>query len=234
MKYIAKQINPEYQESPMWLDFNEYENLFIVPARNCYGVNEKEYNEFIEKLDNTFYHINHNGFGSMGWQYENFAECLHFELYDGDSTEMTDELVEKWEKFFENYHTNLTNDICEALEIFTGDEWNYKEIRGACQGDWACVVYNLKYWNCEDIKNIEIEYFNLGTEWMIDENGVEETELESDDFDPDNYNGCCCYVYSWNIDGQRKELADIIGCDAADVVMFAHDGCIKKSKYKIV
>lgn len=229
MKYIAKQINPEYQESPM--NYDEYENLFIVSARDCYGVNEKEYNEFIEKLDNVFDSID-DGFGAEYWQYENLAECLHFELYDGDSTEMTDELVEKWEKFFENYHT--TSDICEALEIFTGDEWNCKEIHGCCQGDWACVVYNLKHWNDENIKNIEIEYFNLGTDWMINENGVEETELESDDFDLDNYDGCCYYVYSWDVDGQREELANIIGCNASDVVMFAHDGYITKSKYKIV
>ena len=54
MKYICRQVNPAYQESPMYGDkdrWNEiYDRLFLVPADHCYGIR----NDILKDFFNNF------------------------------------------------------------------------------------------------------------------------------------------------------------------------------------
>lgn len=236
MKYIARQINPEYQSSPMWTFFDEsnYDGLFILADRGCKGINEDVYNEFVEQLEAVQTEIE-NGFGEYSWQYENFTECLKFELYNG--LEKDNYNVEEWEKLFENFDADSYDDVCRALSLIDGNEWDYQSIHGCVQREWAYVIYNTSLWDENAINKIEIEYFNLGTEWAVSFDGIEIDENEIDnDFDiADSVDDwCTMYVYNWSDDGQRAEIADAIGCKAEDVIMFEYAGSYSTPIYSKV
>ena len=50
MKYICRQVNPAYQESPMYRDrgiWNEiYDRLFLIPTDHCYGIRNDVLRDF--------------------------------------------------------------------------------------------------------------------------------------------------------------------------------------------
>lgn len=54
MKYICKQVDPAYQESPMYRDrgiWNEiYDRLFLIPTDHCYGIR----NDILKDFFNNF------------------------------------------------------------------------------------------------------------------------------------------------------------------------------------
>lgn len=87
--------------------------------------------------------------------------------------------------------------ITALLSIVTGTEWEYKCIRGCCQGDW-----NYAYYRKEDFPNgideFEVEYFNTGSEWLVDD------ELS-------------VYCHSWRDEDIATEIADAYGCAAGDI-----------------
>ena len=67
-------------------------------------------------------------------------------------------------------------------------------------------------------REIETEYFNTGDEWKIDDNGDTFT----------------VYTHSWRDDEKRQEIADAVGCDPSDVILYAFDGYEYTPKYKEV
>lgn len=63
-----------------------------------------------------------------------------------------------------------TNNIfCRVLSIVDGKKWGWKIIRGCCQSDWNEIFYSVDDWNREALAAFEIEYFNMGSEWIIDD-----------------------------------------------------------------
>lgn len=235
MKYIVKQINPEYQKSPFYTfrEIEGLENIFIFGNRDFCGVNVNEYDEFINQIESVLSAID-DGFGETYWQYESFEECLKNELYG--SIEMNEKIIENWEKLLNNdFDIDSYADICNALGLYTGKEWDYTIIKGCCQGDWQNVIYCVDDWSNEDIKRIEIEYFNLGSKWLICENPIEDEELTSEDFDIDNIeHDFSMYCYSWNDNGIKEEIADCIGCNVEDVVLFKFNGYTRIANYTMI
>lgn len=233
MKYIVKQINPEYQESPLYTFKDEIENIFILGNRDFCGVNVDEYNEFINQLESVLTAID-EGFGEFYYQYENLEECLKNELYG--SVEMNEKIIETWEKLLnDNFDIDSYADVCCALDLYTGKTWKYTTIRGCCQGDWQNVIYCIDNWNNEDIKRLEIEYFNIGSEWLIYENPIEDEVLTSKNFDINDIDyDYGTYCYNWSDEGIRQEIADCIGCNVKDVVLFKFDGYTRIVNYTMV
>ena len=117
--------------------------------------------------------------------------------------------------------------LCQALQLITGAEWDYSEIRGCCQGDWQNVIYKAASWSSTALEAFEMEYFNLGTEWIIHD---EETEPEA----PEDINGYGVYITAYDEDETRQQLADAIGCSPEDVVMYAYNGSYSVDTYKLV
>ena len=63
-----------------------------------------------------------------------------------------------------------TNNIfCRVLSIVDGKKWGWKIIRGYCQSDWNEIFYPVDDWSREALAAFEIEYFNMGSEWIIDD-----------------------------------------------------------------
>lgn len=119
---------------------------------------------------------------------------------------------------FEWCSSSAENDIlCRVLELITGRAWEAATIRGCCQGDWQNIIYPAEYGRAW-LEAFETEYFNTGTEWIIDPDG-------------DAYS---VYCTGWNNDLIRAEIADSYGCDSGDVILYAFTGWSRTAEYEEV
>lgn len=234
MKIYARQIAPEYQESPLFL----YDELFPDDIAVFGNENYKEHlPEIVEHVLNVLRQ------GELADVLEHLESW--YDWYKNETEAIIDYLPPfKREKYSNNEIHALRNHvidfsccvcsrendiICAILSIVTGEKWDYKCIKGCCQSEWNYIFYPVEKWSQEALKAFEIEYFNEGSEWIID-NG--EFNPESDI--PSNINGYSIYCTSWNDEGIKKEIADSAGCDPLDVVLYAFDGWIKTEQYKQV
>lgn len=105
--------------------------------------------------------------------------------------------------------------MCSVLSIVTGNRYEWRTITGSCQGEYADVIYPSDRFDDKAIDALETEYFNMGTEWMLDDL-------------------CSVYCYGTTNDDIRSELADAAGCNPSDIEMHKFDGYIHETKYEIV
>lgn len=75
----------------------------------------------------------------------------------------------------------------------------------------AVFFYKKDEWTYESIKNLEYEYFNLGTDWEI-YTGENKQYLEN------------VYTHSYCTADIKKEIAEHTGCDVSDITLFKLDG----------
>lgn len=193
MKIKAYQVAPEYQEAPLWL-FDE------MP-------------EGVEVYGNKYYERHTSA------TFDEVLECL--EYGDFSDFEFTGYKAERMEELCNKYGTRGADDegiIAEALSIVTGQKWECKQISGCCQSDWNYIYYRPEEWTEKALEYFEIEYFNTGEEWRIeDEEG--------------DYMGSV-YTHEWNDDEKKREIAENIGVDPGEVTLYLFDGWTKTAKYK--
>lgn len=116
--------------------------------------------------------------------------------------------------------------LVDVLSIVTGEEWDYKEIHGCCQGEWNTVYYPVQYWTKESLEAFETMYFNTGSEWIVHEGDTEPTS-------PEEIDGCTYYCVSWNDEGIKKELAEAVGGKPEDVILYKYVGSVSIPTYKV-
>lgn len=193
MKYKAYQIAPEYQESP--LCFDDDIGVEIYGNKDYTRHTSETFNEVLNCLD-----------------YGDFSD-FESKLTGCDAARIND--------LCDEYGTRKANDqgiIAEALSIVTGQEWKCKEISGCCQSDWNYIYYRPDEWTEKALEYFEIEYFNTGEEWRIeDEEGNEEF----------------VYTHEWRDDEKKRELAENIGANPEDITLYFFDGWTKTAKYKM-
>lgn len=234
MKIYAKQVPPEYQESPLYLgDFpediavygNRHYNKHLPP------VFERVY-DALESGDllEAWEAINDNG----GGHYYNWASALCMLVPENGRGPYTrEERKHKWPDIAWRYYNaspgSLDEDIalCEALELATGEAWETGTIRGCCQGDWQNVCYPVKNWSREALEEFETEYFNTGSEWFVHD---ENTEPDG----PEDINGFSCYCHGWKTEDIKKEIADAYGSADAEVILYEFSGWSRAATYKEV
>lgn len=229
MKVYAKQMNPAYQESPLFL-FDEWPDgdLILVGNRDYRERTIAEYDQIHDYFDNMASEWAQNGmYGSEKYSLKEILHDYGFERNDGKP--WTTNQRHEWKLLMESEYYDSSDEevILKALELMTGHEWKSGTIRGCCQGDWQDVYYRVDRWNDKSLEAFETEYFNTGSEWMIHD---EDEEPE----DPEDISGFTCYCVSWNKDGIREEIASAAGCKPEDVVMYAWDGTYSVNKYRIV
>ena len=209
MDIIAKQIPPEYQESPLFLG-GEYwpENVFVFGNRN-YNQHADTLDELrtaLENIADIFDDMRHG----YGWT-NNLAYAIRCELPNEYRREYTRperlRIVELANKYSEAKSHEENDILCEALGMFTGKNWSNGTIRGCCQGDWQEIIYPAEYGR-EWLEAFETEYFNTGTKWLVD---------------PD---GDCVSVYAhgWNDNLIRAELADAMGVNSDEITLLKFTG----------
>lgn len=219
MKITAKQIPPEYQESPLFLVPEFWpENVFVFGNRNFrqHADGLDEIRTALENIADVYDDMQHG----YGWT-NNLAYAIRCELPDEYHREYTRpermQIVELANRYSECRSDEENDVLCDALELFTGKSWSNGTIRGYCQCDWQEVIYPAEYGR-EWLDMFEIEYFNTGTEWIVD-------------LDGDNLS---VYAYGWNNDLIRAELADAIGATPDEIEMHAFTGWSRTPVYEEV
>lgn len=216
MKIIARQIPPEYQESPLFYGDEFWpENVYVFGNRdyNQHAGPLEALRRALENIADVFDDMQHGN----GWT-NNLNYAIRCELPNEYRREFTRPerllIVELANKYTES-RTNEENDIlCDVLELFTGERWSNGTIRGCCQGDWQEIIYPAEYGR-EWLEAFETEYFNTGSEWIVDPDG-------------DNVS---VYVHGWSDEQIRAELADAAGVNPAEIELHAFSGWSRTAVY---
>ena len=192
MKIKAYQVAPEYQEPPLWT-FDE-----IPEGLEIYG--NKDYKRHTSVT------------------FDEVLECL--EYGDFGDFEFTGYKAERLEELCNKYGIRGADNesiIAEALSIVTDKNWEYKQISGCCQSEWNYIYYLPEELDEKSLEYFEIEYFNTGEEWRLeDEEG--------------NIFGTI-YTHEWN-DEKKREIAEMFDVNLDDVTLYLFDGWTKEAKYK--
>lgn len=209
-KIIAEQVPPEYQESNWWMykeNFEETEGVnyrFIIHGNNEYRSYTSDTFDYIEKnIDEWFddwYDMHHpeNSWRDEPLEMVSIAEFLRWQKIErDDDKEWTDEQLQEWESVFNTENYYYSEDVrCRLLSLIEGGNWEYTELHGYVQGEWQGFYYDSDSVNREELRRIESDYFNLGTEWHCRVEGDEEGLAIR------------VYCYEWDDDKIREEIAE--------------------------
>ena len=208
MKVYAKQINPAYQESPLYLSDVWPDGVVFTGNRDF----NKHTIPAWDKLDNVERVA--DSYGPEAWC-KNVTEALNDLVPRDDGKGYNARQVHKWKKLLAGW--DIADDECKAkaLSLITGKKYDYTTLRGCCQGDWIDIFYPAAEWDRKALYNLEADYFNTGSEWIIHD---EEAEPET----PEYISGYSVYCYGWNTDSIKDEIKSITG--AEEVVLYEYSG----------
>ncbi len=215
MKVYARQIKPEYQESPLMRDEMFPEDIAVCGNRY-----------FKEHLPSVFDRVKTEmDDGTITWYLDNWAECRHefknvtelitYYLPPEHKNKYSTRDIGKLKLAISSYYDDEDGALCDVLSIVTGKQWDYTCITGCCQSDWNNVYFPVANWSKEALNVFECEYFNTGSEWIIDDGCY-----NPDENDPDDISGYCVYCTSWDEDGIKQEIANSAGCNPNDVILY--------------
>ncbi len=232
MKIYAKQISPEYQESPffLWGAADAYPGVIFDGNRNFNSHTTPEYDAIRNGLDELTNTVDTDGKFIHGIWYENMTEAvkslmpapLHKARYNTREIKAWREIASEW-----YITTNENALICRALQLVTGKEYENTTIRGCTQGEWQEILFPVEEYDRDALAILEADYFNTGTEWIIhDEN--------SEPNSPEDISGYSLYCYGWNADQIRAEIADAAGAAPDAVTMYEYAGVYTIAKYNKV
>lgn len=237
MKVYAKQINPEYQESPLFIygiEF-QYKDSLIMPGNRYFKAHNVDFPAW-EHITRYFDEMA-NEWNNDGAYYEYDPETRRYVIQYSkrvytvaeilkdygfsrpDGKPWTNKQKHAFRLLMENDDHNSEDEeiFLPLLKLLTGYEWETHTIRGCCQSDWADVITRADVFTKEALEYFEMEYFNLGSEWMIHDEENEPEEAE-------DVSGYCTYCHGWNTEMIRSEIANIAGCEPEEVTLFAHAG----------
>ncbi|MGN0629530.1 MAG: hypothetical protein ACI4IW_07890 [Oscillospiraceae bacterium] len=242
MKIYAKQVPPEYQESPAFLfGIEECFPGVIFDGNDHYTSHTTpEYEQIMQYLnamagaweDANIYYIYDSDAHDYTKHYKSkpdytIGEILHeYGFYRNDGKPWNNKQKHQWRVIMENDDLSDDEAICAALELMTGKKHDCTTIRGCCQGEWQDIIFPADEYSDNAIEILETEYFNTGSEWIIhDESSDPET--------PEEISGYSVYCYGWNADKIRAELADAAGVDPGDVILYEYAGSYTMPKYEL-
>lgn len=218
MKIYARQINPAYQESPLF-----YGDMFPNDIAVC---GNREYIEHCPEVFNRVYPVLSAGElaevleDNNGWKtwYKNITEAItdylppEKEKYTTKDIGALKRLVLQYVQCSSREEDSI---LCSVLSIVTGRKWDYRMICGCVQREWNYIYYPVDEWSEAALKAFEAEYFNTGSEWIVDEG-----DFNPDEDNPEEISGYSIYCTSWNDESIKKEIADSAGVNVDDVILF--------------
>ena len=232
MTIYAKQISPEYQESPFfnWDPADLYPGVIFKGNRYFNSHTTPEYDAIRNGLDELTNCIDTDGKFIYGIWYENMTEAVkslipapqHKARYSTRDIKAWREIASEW-----YITTNENALICRALQLVTGKEYEYITIRGCSQGDWQEILFPVEEYDRNALDILEADYFNTGTEWIIHDES-------SDPEGPEDISGYSLYCYGWNTDQIRAEIADAAGVNPDAVILYEYAGSYSMPKYNKV
>ena len=246
--YVAKQIAPEYQESPMFLS-HDFEDFFNWENVSFFGNHElmerkipilEEILDCIDDACSDYFELVNNPISSPYSSITEIVEEYFLPLVNYGQDAGKDKEKE-WEEIFTAWPDSRNDEektiLCSILSLLTEREYVWKQITGSCQSDWQYIYYPSDEYDKKAIEQLESEYFNEGTEWLVYEEPVEieESEMENACEIAEDEDSLAFTVYctSWNDEEKRKEIADGIGCNPDEVLLFSFDHYVKQPIYRL-
>ena len=229
MKIYAKQVNPEYQESPcfFWGLADTYPGVIFTGNRHYTSHTTPEYDHitrYIDDISSEWENRNYNGTRNA----PTINELLRdYGIYRNDGKPWSTKARHTWRLIFEGNTYTEDGAILKALELVTGKEYESATIRGCSQGDWQEILFPVEEYDRDALAILEADYFNTGTEWIIHD---ESSEPNS----PEDISGYSLYCYGWNADQIRAEIADAAGATPETVTMYEYAGVYTIAKYNKV
>lgn len=225
-RIYARQVPPEYQESPLQMCDEWPENVYVFGNRH-YIERTEGLQEIRDGLENIADEWEAMQAGRPYTQNLHAAIWYYLPRVSGDGYTRAErlELVKLSAEYMQahSWSDSEIRVICRVLEIVRGEEYKHAEIRGCCQGEWQNIIYPASYGDAfRDA--FETEYFNTGTEWIIHD-GDDAPE------DPDEIDGYSMYCYSYD---PRAEIAIETGTDPADVILYEFNGYTRRAEWKVV
>ena len=222
----ARQGNPEYQESPLYLLPDCFPDNIAVCGNRDYEERLSEVFERVrkvleeEELDDAIHDITKHRGGYWCDYYKNVTEVIN-DLLPPEKGKYSTQDIHALKMFVNKYPESRSYEkediICSVLSIVTKRDWDHRTIRGVTQSDWNEIYYPVNEWNDKKLDNFETMYWNTGSEWCIHD-GDAEPET------PEDIEGYWIYCCSWNEEGVRKEIANACGVSESDVVMYKYVG----------
>lgn len=246
--YVAKQIAPEYQQSPMF-KWNEFENFETWEDVSFFG-NHDLMERKIPAMESFLNYIDdacsaYEELEMTKSVFESIPEIVKYMFTDNANGYcVSDEVAENplWKRILEDWPNADYNEertlICLALEAMTGMEYDWFNIHGCCQGEWQVIYIPTKF--KEDREMIEAEYFNTGEEYSIFEEPVylEDDEEKSPEeileiAENEDSLAYSLYCYGWSKEMILNQISKSIGCAEKDILLFEFDGYKKTPLYKL-
>lgn len=233
MKIYAKQVAPEWQENPLFIEGCFPDNIAVCGNRD-YTAHLPELFEKVQTVltQGELAEVLEYPKEWANW-YKNATEAINEYLPPENGKKYSTNAIHALRCLVLDYSCcacSRENEIlCKVLSIVDGRAWDWQTIRGSCQGDWQEVFFPVDEWNKEALADFETQYFNEGTEWLVDDG-----EYDPKNDSPLNINGYSIYCTSWNEDGIRQEIADAEGTSPENVVLYAFEGYTQIPKYREV
>lgn len=238
MKIYAKQVSPEYQESPLFIDGCFPDNIILTGNRDYNSHTTPEFDQIKDHFedmagtwenDRFFFQWNGAGYDKITKKPEYTLQELltEYGFTRPDGKPWTTKQRHEWRLLMEREELD-EDGIIKALQLLTGKAWKAFTIRGCCQSDWQNGFCPVSEWSREALEAFEAEYFNTGTEWIIhDEAGGPES--------PEEINGHSIYVTEWREEDIAARIAEeFIDGRPEDVILYFYDGETRTPKYRKV
>ena len=233
----AKQIPPEYQESPLYWSRNPrtreldladtWPGVSLTGNRHLCGYTAEEYDD-AERATNEAAEEYNNGKEWTGERVTLRDALRDYGIEKRNGKQWSPRELGQWKRLFEEYdrnpydRRNAERRLLTALQLITGEPYERDTLRGCSQGDYIECTYPRNKYSAADLARLEKEYFNTGEEWTIyDDDPNENPDAES----------FSMYVYSWDDDEKRKEIAAAAGVDPAEVELHAFTGWSRSACY---
>lgn len=211
-KIIARQVDPAIQESytTNFYDFNDiYPGVIIDGNKRLNGYTTTEYDNIVENFESAVDEYENLNEFTYSDSFKNHMEIVdYFFPKDGGYSK------EEYLMFCKAFEVGELTDKVKVniLSVSTGLEYSCKQIQGHCQSDWNTCYYPLEH---TDIRIVESDYFNTGTEWIVDEGDVI------------NF-----HIYVFENQDIRKTIAEATETATENVTLLAFDGYTQIAKYK--
>lgn len=224
MKVYAKQVPPEYQESPLFIEGRFPDNIAVCGNRDYHSHKP----ELFENVQNV---LEQGELAEVLEYPKNLAEAITEYLPPTNGKKYSTNEILALRCLVINYSCcvcSKENEIlCKVLSLVDGRFWDWKTIRGSTQSDWNEVFFPVDDWDDKILKEFEILYFNEGTEWIIhDEAEPPET--------PENINGYSVYCIGWDNEEIKNEIAEVTGAKPEEIKLFEFGGYTSTPFYKEV
>ena len=165
MKIYAKQVSPEYQESPLLIEGCFPDNIILTGNRDYNSHTTPEYdqiNSHFEDMagtwenDRFFFQWNGAGYDKIAKKPEYTLQELltDYGFTRPDGKPWTTKQRHEWRLLMER--EELDDDgIIKALQLLTGKAWKAFTIRGCCQSDWQSGFCPVDEWSREALEAFE-------------------------------------------------------------------------------